>query len=86
MNSRYTFYNFLDEVRALPLTPMQYLTLMNKVRICFEYQERFIAASTPESEALARWGMEDAELDYYKYCREIGIQPPALYKVRNAVY
>lgn len=86
MNSRYTFYNFLDEVRALSLTPMQYLTLMNKVRVYFEFRKHYDATSTPESEVLARWAMEDAERDLDKYCREIGIKAPSLYKLRNAVY
>lgn len=86
MNSNYTFYNFLNEVRAMSLTPMQYLTLMNKVRVYFEYRKHFDAASTPEGVALARWGMQDAERDYDKFCREIGIKAPSLYKLRHAVY
>ncbi len=86
MNSNYTFYNFLNEVRALSLTPLQYLTLMNKVRVYFEYRKHFDAASTPESVSLARWGMQDAERDYDKFCREIGIPAPSLYKLRHAVY
>lgn len=86
MNSNYTFYNFLNEVRALSLTPMQYLTLMNKVRVYFEYRKHFDAASTPESKALARWGMQDAKREYDKFCRDIGIPASSLYKLRDAVY
>lgn len=86
MNNRYSFYEFLDEVRLLPLTPMQYLTLMNKVRVYFEYRKHFDNASTPEGTALARWGLEDAERDYDKFCSEIGIKAPRLYNLRHAVY
>lgn len=86
MGRSYSFYDFLDEVRALPLTPMQYLTLMNKVRVYFEYRKHFDDSSTPESEALARWGLNDAERDYLNYCHEIGIKAPFLYKIRYAVY
>lgn len=86
MNKKYSFYDYLQEVRALPLTPMQFLTLMNKVRIYFEYKKHFDNAQTPETVALARWGLDDAERDYDKYCREIGIKPPYLYRIRNAVF
>jgi hypothetical protein len=86
MASGYSFYVFLDEVRLLPITPMQYLTLMEKVRVYFEYRKHFDSASTPESTALARWGMEDAEQDYEKYARQLGLKRSYLFLLRDAVY
>lgn len=86
MDNRYSFYDFLNEVRALSLTPMQYLTLMNKVRVYFEYRKHFDNASTPEGTALARWGMEDAEQDYLKYARQLGLKRRYLFLLRHAVY
>lgn len=86
MASGYSFYDFLDEVRALPITPMQYLTLMEKVRVYFEYRKHFDSASTPEGTALARWGMEDAEHDFEKYCRDLGLKRSYLFLLRHAVY
>lgn len=86
MTKRYSFYDYLQELRGFPLTPMQFLTLLNKVRVYFEYRKHFDSANSPEAVALARWGLDDAERDYDKYCREIGIKAPSLYKLRHAVY
>lgn len=86
MKEKYSFYDYLQEVRALPLTPMQFLTLMDKVRIYFRSVEDFKKSSTPESEALARWGIQDAEVDYNSYCRSLGVKAPPLYRLSDAVY
>ena len=84
--AKYSFYDYLQELRGFPLTPMQYLSLLNKVRIYFEYKREFENTKTPETEALARWSMEDAEQDYNIYCRELGIKVPTLWKLKDAVY
>lgn len=86
MKGKFDFYDFLDEVRAQPLTPMQYLTLMNKVRVYFEYRRILEVTDTPERTALARWSMQDAEAEYLKFCRSLGIKPPSLYLLRKHVY
>lgn len=86
MTKRYSFYDYLQELRGFPLTPMQYLSLLNKVRIYFEYRQQFLKANTPEYTALARWSMQDAEQDYNLYCRELGINAPNLWKIKDAVY
>ena len=84
--TRYSVYTFLDEVRVLSLTPLQYLTVMNAVRVYFEYRRNFDKAQTPEGVALSRWGMDDAERDYEKLGREFNVQLPSLFKLRHAVY
>lgn len=83
---RYSFYIFLGELEVLPLTPMQFLTVLNAVRVYFEYRRNFDNAQTPEGVALSRWGMEDAERDYQKLGREFNVKLPSLYKLRHSVY
>lgn len=86
MVSKYNFTSFLAEIQALSITPMQYLTIMNKVRVYFEYRKHFDAADTPEGVALARWGLNDAESDYNQYGALIHVKLPRLYNLRHAVY
>lgn len=84
--AKYSFYDFLQELRVFSLTPMQYLSLLNKVRIYFEYRQQFLKADTPEYTALASWSMQDAEHDYNLFCRDLGINAPSLWKLKDAVY
>lgn len=86
MNTKYTFTQFLSDIQSLSITPMQYLTIMNLVRVYFEYRKRFDTADTPEQIALARWSFKDAEQDYYNYGASINVKLPRLFWLRYAVY
>lgn len=86
MTTKYSFTQFLAEIQVMSITPMQYLTIMNKVRVYFEYRKHFDTADTPEGVALARWGLDDAERDYYQYGASIHVKLPRLYYLRHAVY
>lgn len=86
MTTKYTFTQFLSDIQFLSITPMQYLTIMEKVRVYFEYRKRFDTADTPEQIALAKWGLDDAESDYYAYGASIHVKLPRLFYLRYAVY
>lgn len=83
---RISFSEFMDAVKVAPITPMQALELMSIVYRYMQALKEFQESSTPESEALARWRMQDIEQEYYSMRHKLSCGLPSLTQFRNAIY
>lgn len=77
-----SFDEFVNAVRYAPITPMQALELFHRVYRYMEAYNRFQESDTPESEALARWTMNDREQEYESLRLKLkcGIPPISVFK------
>lgn len=83
---RMSFSEFMDAVKAAPITPMQALELMSIVYHYMQARHKFLESHTPESEALARWDMNDREQEYESMRHNLSCGLPSLTQFRNAIY
>lgn len=77
-----SFDEFVNAVRYAPITPMQALELFHRAYRYMEAVNRFHESETPESEALARWSMNDREQEYESLRLKLkcGIPPISMFK------
>lgn len=77
-----SFDEFVNAVRYAPITPMQALELFHRAYRYMEAENRFQESTTPESEALARWSMNDREQEYESLRLKLkcGIPPISMFK------
>lgn len=83
---RMSFSEFMDAVKTAPITPMQALELMSMVYRYMQAWKEFQESTTPESEALARWRMQDIEQEYYSMRSKLSCCLPSINQFRNAIY
>ncbi len=83
---RISFSEFMDAVKAAPITPMQALELMSIVYRYMQALREFHESTTPESEALARWRLSDHEAEFNLFTRKLACGLPCLAQFRNAIY
>ena len=83
---RISFSEFVDAVKTAPITPMQALELMSIVYRYMQARHKFLESHTPESEALARWDIQDREMEYESMRSKLSCGLPSLRQFRNAIY
>ncbi len=83
---RMSFNGFLTAVEFAPISPMQALELMSIVYRYMQARHRFLESHTPESEALARWDMQDRAQEYESMRDKLSCGLPSLTQFRNAIY
>ena len=83
---RMSFCEFMDAVKAAPISPMQALELMSIVYRYMQARHKFLESDTPESEALARWDMNDREQEYDSMRFKLSCSLPRLTQFRNAIF
>lgn len=81
-----SFIEFIDAVKAAPITPMQALELMSIVYRYMQAWKKFQESTTPESEALARWDLDDVDKEYYSLRYKLSCGLPLLHQFRKAIY
>lgn len=83
---RISFCEFMGAVKTAPISPMQALELMSLVYRYMEARIKFLESNTPESEALARWNMQDRAQEYESMRAKLSCGLPSLTQFRNAIY
>lgn len=83
---RMSFSEFMDAVKAAPISPMQALELMSIVYRYMQALKEFHESTTPESEALARWRKGDIEQEYNSMRFRLSCGLPYLHQFQNAIY
>lgn len=81
-----SFDEFINAVRYAPITPMQALELFSRVYKYMQAYSEFQESETPESEALARWRMNDLESEYESFRKNLGCGIPPLSVFRRSIY
>ena len=80
------FDEFLKAVEYAPITPMQALELFHRLYKYMEAVKRFNEADTPESEALARWTLNDRRDEYEQYRKRLKCNIPPLLYIHHSIY
>ena len=83
---RMSFNGFLTAVEFAPISPMQALELMSIVYRYMEARHKYLESHTPESEALARWDMNDREQEYESMRHNLSCGLPSLTQFLDAIY
>ncbi len=84
--AKMSFSEFMDAVKAAPMTPMQALELMSIVYRYMEARHKYLESHTPESEALERWNMNDRRDDYERFRRKLNCNIPPLLYFYQSIY
>ena len=80
------FDEFLKAVEYAPITPMQALELFHLLYEYMEAVKQFNEASTPESEALARWNLNDCRDEYEQFREKLKCNIPPLLYFHQSIY
>ena len=80
------FDEFLKAVEYAPITPMQALELFHLLYKYMERVKQFNEAETPETEALARWNLNDSREAYERFRRKLNCNIPPLLYIHHSIY
>lgn len=80
------FDEFLKAIEYAPITPMQALELFHLLYKYMEAVKRYNEADTPESVALARWGLNDSRNEYESFRAKLNCNIPPLLYIHHSIY